>query len=918
MKKFILLLVFFVTKSLTSQNGWTTYTATLPSGNQSINSSALIVDNLGQIWEGYNNSLSSSSAAFGVYNGSGWNFYNKTNTPILPSNKVTSLAKDNSNNIWIGTPQGLVKFDGTNFTVYTTTQGLPSNNILCLESINNMLYIGTDSGLSRFDGFNFTNYTIGNSLFPINTVTCIKVENPNLIWFGTIDNIVRFSINSSFTSSSYTLSTTTFTCGAINCIYLDLSGNKWLGTTQAPFIIKYDNSNFTSAQSIYGNLYGAQWPNGCYSILKGPNNGILFPSRYNYSPSANNCLVELIPSGSYNVFYVPVVPFPQDQYLRLGNYLTYDASSKLLISKPQPINSIFNHMMCSLNFTVYNGFGLGPGITSNNYKYLDVNRVKAGIMNRGDMWWDIGGSGNASYEVPKGSGVHSGFGGSLWMGGLDASNQLHIAGQTYRQTGNDYWPGPLDTTNASIDSATAMNYDKIWKIDYNDINTFITQFNLGNVPLTYTPTADIMNWPAKGTGNKAKNLAPFVDVNNNGIYDPLVGGDYPKIKGDQTLYFIFNDNFTTHSETKGLPLGIEVHAMAYAYGCPTILNGRNELAYTTFYDYKIHNRSSNNYHDVYVGLWADIDLGDYLDDYIGSSVNENLGFCYNADSIDYNGAGAGGYNHYPPAIGTTVLKGPLASVSDGKDNDNDNLLDEPGEQCLMNYFDYYNNNVGNFPTQTTNPWSKYHFYNILQGMWKDSTDHTCGGNAYGGTTKAIFDYPWSNYIGNPCGTWTEITAGNIAGDRRYIVSSGPFLFPANSMTEVEYAQVWSVDSSATIGRNIASVNKLITDAQKIRAFYGGTKTNCLSSINIGVEENVLNDQLLIYPNPANSVLNIKSENSLGKSVILITDVLGKTIIETKNNDLYQTSINIEQLSSGVYLLQLKSEKGIIVKKFVKE
>ncbi|MBK7668997.1 MAG: T9SS type A sorting domain-containing protein [Sphingobacteriaceae bacterium] len=257
-------------------------------------------------------------------------------------------------------------------------------------------------------------------------------------------------------------------------------------------------------------------------------------------------------------------------------------------------------------------------------------------------------------------------------------------------------------------------------------------------------------------------------------------------------------------------------------------------------------------------------------------------------------------------------------MSDGIDNDNDNLVDELGEQCLMNYFDYYNNNIGSFPTQTTNPWSKYHFYNLLQGMWKDSTDHTCGGNAYGGTTKAIFDYPWSNYVGNPCGTWTEITAGNLAGDRRYIVSTGLFNLPAKGNVEVEYAQVWSVDSFATSNRNFASANKLINDAQKIRTFYSGTKTNCLSSINIGIYENALTDQLLIYPNPANSVLNIKSENGLGKSVILITDVLGKTIIETKNEDLYQTSINIEQLSSGVYLLQLKSEKGIIVKKFVKE
>ena len=66
------------------------------------------------------------------------------------------------------------------------------------------------------------------------------------------------------------------------------------------------------------------------------------------------------------------------------------------------------------------------------------------------------------------------------------------------------------------------------------------------------------------------------------------------------------------------------------------------------------------------------------------------------------------------------------------------------------------------------------------------------------------------------------------------------------------------------------------------------------------------------------LLNIRSEVSLGKSVVSITDILGKTILETKNNDLHQTSINIEPLSSGVYLLNIRSEKGLIVKKFVKE
>jgi hypothetical protein len=555
--------------------------------------------------------------------------------------------------------------------------------------------------------------------------------------------------------------------------------------------------------------------------------------------------------------------------------------------------------------------------TASAFDYLNINRVKAEILNGGDMHWDIFGTGNASYEVPKGSNTHSEFAAALWIGGLDAGNQLHIACQTYRQNGNDFWPGPLDTTNATTNATVVNNYNKIWKVDYNDINNFINQFNLGNVPLSYTPTPDIVNWPAQGTGNNSRNLAPFVDVNGDGLYD-WKQGDYPKIKGDQALYFIFNDNFNTHTETGGLPFGIEVHAMAYSYGCPTMTNGRNELAYTTFYDYKIYNRSGNNYNTVYVGLWNDVDLGNGMDDYISCSVHDNLGFCYNSDTLDQNNMGMNGYGYYPPAIGSTVLKGPYAPAGDGIDNDNDSIVDEPNEQCLMSYLDYYNNNVGSFPTQTTNPSRKYHYYNLMQGMWKDSTYHTCGGNAYGGSTRTKYVYPWNNYLGNPCGTWTELTAGNLAGDRRYIQSSGPFNLPAYGNTEVEYALVWSVDSSATTNRNIASVNKLLVDVRKIKSFYNSGPGNCLQPITLNVNSQELKNDFSIYPNPANSALYIHSESGLGKCNIVITDILGKLVLETKNDNLYNQSLNIESLTNGVYFLNIKSEKGQTVKKFVKQ
>ena len=71
---------------------------------------------------------------------------------------------------------------------------------------------------------------------------------------------------------------------------------------------------------------------------------------------------------------------------------------------------------------------------------LDINNVRATILTGGDMWWDLV---NGKYLVPKpapgANGPTSLFAGSLWIGGIDASSTLKVAGMTYRQTGNDFF-----------------------------------------------------------------------------------------------------------------------------------------------------------------------------------------------------------------------------------------------------------------------------------------------------------------------------------------------------------------------------------------------------------------------------------------------------------------------------------------------
>ena len=107
---------------------------------------------------------------------------------------------------------------------------------------------------------------------------------------------------------------------------------------------------------------------------------------------------------------------------------------------------------------------------------LNIGNVRANILGGGDMWWDLT---NAQYEIPKNEGVHSLFAGSLWIGGMDNQNNLKIAAMTYRQTGSDFFPGPLNANTKSANYGMTSyddcnEYNQHWVISKNDVEAFVT------------------------------------------------------------------------------------------------------------------------------------------------------------------------------------------------------------------------------------------------------------------------------------------------------------------------------------------------------------------------------------------------------------------------------------------------------------
>ena len=507
---------------------------------------------------------------------------------------------------------------------------------------------------------------------------------------------------------------------------------------------------------------------------------------------------------------------------------------------------------------------------SQSFNYLHYNNVKARLTTNGVFFNDKS-TGNADYTVPANQDASVIYASAFWFGGLDGFNNLHLSATKYG-TNQDLFCGPIA---ANYTDATYLSkfFENSWSIDYDDIDTHLQNYNT----VGYVVPSEIEDWPAHGnTANgEGSNLAPFIDVNHNGIYDPL-NGDYPNIRGHRAVYLIFNDAAGVHSESGGEALGMEFHFMFYQYAANDDMNN------TTFINLKVINRSPRTYTNFKVGQFTDGDLGNYSDDYFGSSPEKKMIYTYNGDAVDesLNQNFPNGFEQTPPAVGIKLLN---------------HQMDVSG---------YFTSGV---TANQSDPTTAGAYWGFMNAEWGSSGQHfTEGGTGIGGTVNT--NYLMSSNPNDATG-WSEQTELAIPGDRRMFMASEGVMISPNEYICYDYAVVY-----ARAANNLISVDSLYVVADYVQAFYDAQSLYTCESVVLGVNEKPELSVINIYPNPNNGQFSIQGLKKGAQ--IYFYSIDGKLLEVINSTQESELAIDFSKYHKGNYLIKIIQNDEVLMKKII--
>ncbi len=454
------------------------------------------------------------------------------------------------------------------------------------------------------------------------------------------------------------------------------------------------------------------------------------------------------------------------------------------------------------------------------------------------------------------------YSGGFFMSGY-TDNQLWSNGVATSSRCVDYIPGNVgDSANAKIYVVNKSDapFGTSWQ-EWADAVAKGADFYDGNGDGAYNP----------------------VDLNGNGIWDP--DEDAPDIQGDITTWCVYNDGVASAERIYPdvEPQGIEIRQTLWT--SPSDPNLKN----TFFIKYSIYNTGTvaQSFDSVYFGIWADADVGNFVDDLAGCDTNLSSGYIYNlSDDSEYGGAA--------PVVMLTIL-------AKGKA---DNLEFNDGQNMMSSFIHY----MQSHPTQG-DPDSKEQVRNLLLGKQTGgAVIDPCNwiyGEVFGQDCQDV-DYRFM-YSGEPFDStgWVNVAPT----DQRIMLNVGPFTVDASE----------SYDIIVAYHSEKGQTNEYSLAAAKVQAQYLVGNSSVLETDDSrGKMRFVLAQN---YPNPFNPVTTIKYTLPEKSHVTLnVYNTLGEKVAVLVNGVLnageHKAVFDASHLASGVYFYRIEAGNNFAIKKMI--
>lgn len=336
-------------------------------------------------------------------------FKHLTTANGLSQSSVIAMAQDHQGMLWIGTRDGLNKYDGGEITIYRNRvddpNSISNNDILDIEiDDNGDLWIGTYSGLNHFNlkTQKFTRYlenaTDTNSLSN-NTIWSIDIVSQTEIWIGTSDGLNLLNPETGHIQSFYSLAAdeNSLSHHAIRCVYTDPNGQIWIGTERGLNKFVRNSHGTFSFERIYltdsENLNGSDF---IQSIVSSGSDSLWVGSKFNglYLLDANGQVIDHYladgPSARLINNNIRALEVDQNKRLWIGTYDglnrldplgTMESSVNIPLSKNSISENKIKSIFCSANGSVWIGTYYG-GLNmwdDANFNFNNIKRQVGGL-----------------------------------------------------------------------------------------------------------------------------------------------------------------------------------------------------------------------------------------------------------------------------------------------------------------------------------------------------------------------------------------------------------------------------------------------------------------------------------------------------------------------------------------------------------